>query len=151
MSIARGGETTIVLGALLAEAAELGTACSSFGMPCSAQVVDTVKVRVIVWAVLVAKETYLLVLTPREVLLRKCRPEQTGNPGCLISAHSVSTSTRKHHLLRPERAYIPELSPTYEVRVVDLALRIHVLSWADYHVLCWCYIHQRRLARVGVR
>jgi hypothetical protein len=47
--------------------------------------------------------------------------------------------------------YIPKVGPANEIRVVDLTLRIDMLSRSNNHSLGRSDIDERRLARIGMR
>jgi hypothetical protein len=46
--------------------------------------------------------------------------------------------------------HIPIFCPPHQVRMIDLALWINMLSWPDHHSLHRCDIRQRRFMRVAV-
>lgn len=55
-------------------------------------------------------------------------------------------------ILKPKRqTHVPEASPTNEIGMIDLALRIDVLPRANHHRLCRGHVDQRRFSWICMR
>lgn len=62
-----------------------------------------------------------------------------------------SSQSRSQLISRPVSTYIPEINPAHKIGMVDLTLRIYMLTRPDHHCLGGSDVDKRRLSRIGVR
>lgn len=89
-------------------------------------------------------------LRQRGAPLRICLVEWPGNLEYLISVHLLSATVASQSR-EGVATYIPKVCPVHQIWMVDLALRVDMLTRADHHGLGGCDVDDGRLARVCVR